>query len=83
MADDTQARRASVEFMPCADEAELLTEFWEVAVHYDSIVTFNGRGFRCAVYLFAVGGAERAGFAQGLAGLPLSKRSRIAICWSN
>jgi len=34
-----------VELMPCADEGELLVEFWEVAVHYDSIITFNGRGF--------------------------------------
>jgi 3'-5' exonuclease len=36
---------ATVEFVPCADEGELLAEFWEVASHYDSIVTFNGRGF--------------------------------------
>jgi len=35
----------AVEFMPCSDEADLLAEFWEVAEHYDSIVTFNGRGF--------------------------------------
>ena len=34
-----------VEFMPCADEMELLTAFWDVAKHYDSVVTFNGRGF--------------------------------------
>ncbi|HZM06811.1 MAG TPA: ribonuclease H-like domain-containing protein [Candidatus Saccharimonadales bacterium] len=34
-----------VEFLPCADEAELLVEFWEVAVRYDSVITFNGRGF--------------------------------------
>lgn len=34
-----------VEFVPCADELELLTAFWDVARHYDSIVTFNGRGF--------------------------------------
>jgi DNA polymerase elongation subunit (family B) len=34
-----------VEFVPCADEAELLTAFWDVAKHYDNIVTFNGRGF--------------------------------------
>lgn len=34
-----------VEFVPCADEVELLTAFWDVAKHYDSIVTFNGRGF--------------------------------------
>jgi predicted PolB exonuclease-like 3'-5' exonuclease len=31
--------------MACPDESELLTEFWELAEHYDSIVTFNGRGF--------------------------------------
>jgi DNA polymerase elongation subunit (family B) len=35
----------AVEFVPCADEGELLAEFWEVAEYYDSIVTFNGRGF--------------------------------------
>jgi DNA polymerase elongation subunit (family B) len=34
-----------VEFVPCADESEMLTGFWDVAQHYDSIVTFNGRGF--------------------------------------
>jgi 3'-5' exonuclease len=34
-----------VEFIPCVDEAELLTQFWDVAKHYDAIVTFNGRGF--------------------------------------
>jgi len=36
---------AAVEFQACADEGELLAEFWEVASHYDSVVTFNGRGF--------------------------------------
>jgi DNA polymerase elongation subunit (family B) len=34
-----------VEFVPCVDEIELLTAFWDVARHYDMIVTFNGRGF--------------------------------------
>ena len=34
-----------VEYVPCADETELLTAFWDVAKHYDEIVTFNGRGF--------------------------------------
>lgn len=34
-----------VEFVPCVDETELLTAFWDVARHYDQIVTFNGRGF--------------------------------------
>jgi len=35
----------SVEFVPCMDEAELLSKFWDVAKHYETIVTFNGRGF--------------------------------------
>ena len=34
-----------VEFVPCMDESEMLTAFWDVAKHYDSIATFNGRGF--------------------------------------
>lgn len=42
-ADATEA--GPVEFVPCVDEVELLTAFWDVAQHYESIVTFNGRGF--------------------------------------
>lgn len=34
-----------VEFVACVDESELLTAFWDVAKHYESIVTFNGRSF--------------------------------------
>src|SRR4051812_38615231 len=34
-----------VEFVPCVDEVELLTAFWDVARHYETVVTFNGRGF--------------------------------------
>jgi len=34
-----------VEVVPCVDEVELLTAFWDVARHYETIVTFNGRGF--------------------------------------
>ena len=34
-----------VEFVPCADEVELLSAFWDAAKHYQSVVTFNGRGF--------------------------------------
>lgn len=41
--DDAEA--GPVEFVPCFDEAELLTAFWDVARHYDTVVTFNGRGF--------------------------------------
>jgi DNA polymerase elongation subunit (family B) len=43
--DEDAAESGPVEFVPCADETELLTAFWDVAKHYDSIVTFNGRGF--------------------------------------
>jgi len=43
--EDDAAEGGPVEFMPCADEVELLTAFWDVAKHYDEIVTFNGRGF--------------------------------------
>ena len=39
------AEPQAVEFVSCVDEAELLTEFWEVSKHYEKIVTFNGRGF--------------------------------------
>jgi 3'-5' exonuclease len=35
----------AVEFVPCVDEIELLTAFWDVAKHYESIITFNGRSF--------------------------------------
>ena len=34
-----------IEFAPQVDEAELLAAFWDVAKRYDSVVTFNGRGF--------------------------------------
>lgn len=47
-ADDYEADTSEagpVEFVPCADEVEMLTQFWDVAEHYEAIVTFNGRGF--------------------------------------
>jgi DNA polymerase elongation subunit (family B) len=43
--EDDPGEAGPVEFVPCADESELLTAFWDVARHYDNIVTFNGRGF--------------------------------------
>ena len=43
--EETTDEAGPVEFMPCVDEAELLTAFWDVAKHYEQIVTFNGRGF--------------------------------------
>jgi DNA polymerase elongation subunit (family B) len=43
--EDEGDESAPVKFVPCADEFELLTAFWDVAKHYDNVVTFNGRGF--------------------------------------
>src|SRR5512145_2366643 len=43
--EDSGDEAGPVEFVPCMDESELLTAFWDVAKHYDQIVTFNGRGF--------------------------------------
>lgn len=34
-----------VEFVACVDESELLVAFWDLARHYENVVTFNGRGF--------------------------------------
>lgn len=48
LADDIQeipGEAGPVEFVPFPDEVELLTAFWDVARHYETIVTFNGRGF--------------------------------------
>lgn len=48
VADDFEAdtdEAGPVEFVPCVDEVEILTAFWDVAKHYESSVTFNGRGF--------------------------------------
>lgn len=35
----------AVRFVAVAEEADLLAGFWEIARHYDSVVTFNGRNF--------------------------------------
>lgn len=43
--EEDAAEGGPAEFVPCADELELLTTFWDVAKHYDEVVTFNGRGF--------------------------------------
>ncbi len=43
--EEDEAGKEGVEFVPCMDEAELITEFWNAAKHFDKVVTFNGRGF--------------------------------------
>ena len=42
---EDEAAAGPVKFVPCADEHELLTAFWDAAKHYQQVVTFNGRGF--------------------------------------
>jgi DNA polymerase elongation subunit (family B) len=42
---DEHTEEGPVKFVPCCDETEMLAQFWDVAKHYESIVTFNGRGF--------------------------------------
>jgi len=43
--DEDAGEAGPVEFVPFADETEMLTAFWDVVKHYDGVVTFNGRGF--------------------------------------
>jgi len=43
--DEVSENGAPVQFVPCVDESELLTQFWDAAKHYESVITFNGRGF--------------------------------------
>ena len=48
IADDFESNTrdvTGVDFMPVMDEVELLNQFWLVAMHYDKVVTFNGRQF--------------------------------------
>lgn len=48
LADDYEeyaGAKGTIEYVPCADEAELLAAFWDAARHFDRVVTFNGRGF--------------------------------------
>ncbi|HYE31306.1 MAG TPA: ribonuclease H-like domain-containing protein [Methylomirabilota bacterium] len=46
-ADDFEEETSSpiAEFTPCMDESEMIAEFWSIASKFDSVVTFNGRGF--------------------------------------
>ena len=43
--EENAAEGAAVEFLPFAEESELLASFWDVARHYEEIATFNGRSF--------------------------------------
>ncbi|MBM3823564.1 MAG: hypothetical protein FJ404_11880 [Verrucomicrobia bacterium] len=47
LADDCEVEPSpdKVEYVPCAEEAELLSAFWDIAPKFDHIVTFNGRSF--------------------------------------
>ena len=43
--EDEGSEAGPVEFVPCMDEVQILTAFWDVARHYEGVITFNGRGF--------------------------------------
>lgn len=36
---------ANAQYIPFSSEKELLKNFWDVAMHYDQFITFNGRSF--------------------------------------
>lgn len=42
---DEGDQTGQVAYVACADESELLSQFWDVAKHYESVATFNGRSF--------------------------------------
>lgn len=43
--ENADSQDGSVEFVPCKQERALLSAFWDVARHFEQIVSFNGRGF--------------------------------------
>lgn len=43
--EENQAEQSNISFVPFPDELELLTRFWEIVQHYETIITFNGRAF--------------------------------------
>ncbi len=43
--EEPEGQNGPVEFIACVDESELLTSFWDAAKHYETVITFNGRGF--------------------------------------
>ena len=43
--EDEGSEAGPVEFVPCMDEVQILTAFWDVARHYEGVITCNGRGF--------------------------------------
>jgi DNA polymerase elongation subunit (family B) len=43
--EEPATNEGGIRFISCMDEGELLASFWDIARHYDNIVTFNGRGF--------------------------------------
>ena len=43
--EEASGETGTVKFVPCVDENDLLTQFWDAARRYETVVTFNGRGF--------------------------------------
>jgi DNA polymerase elongation subunit (family B) len=42
---EEESSTAVADFIPCMDEGEMLAEFWAIAGKFESVITFNGRGF--------------------------------------
>ena len=80
LADDYEeyaGTKQGMEFVPCADEVELLTAFWDAASHFDRVVTFNGRGFDVPFMYLRSRRAERADQQEELVGLSLFDGSSL------
>lgn len=43
--EEGEVAETAVKFVPCMDEGDLLSAFWDTMKHYENVVTFNGRGF--------------------------------------
>jgi hypothetical protein len=70
--EEVEENDAPVKFIPCADETELLTQFWEVAKKYDSC-----RSFICARRCSMCPSRKKTGSAT------VTPSSRIATSRSN
>ncbi len=45
--DEKEEEVDGYQVVPCADEKEILTRFWDLAGKYDQLITFNGHAFDC------------------------------------
>ncbi len=81
--EEVEEENAPVKFIPCADETELLAQFWDVAKKYQFRRHLQRTRLRRAVHLPALGAAQRAHLQEELARLPITPPTRIATSRSN